>query len=250
MRLLLFLSLAVFSLAGSCCFSAKARAGLASFVADAVQVEPGKNVRRGRLYVSERGTRFEFTQNGQKVIQIVQPSRGLFRLLFPATKTYFEVKYTPRAAFGKHGTKVPCVPMKGFFCRRTGQIKTGRAVLEQWLIGTKKKRAITALWDPSRHMFVQKIYPDGSKMVALMNGVINFEGRRVERWKTTVTMISGLRQNSYMLFAPDLGYPVVEQRDFGSRRELHNIKNHKADAHLYAIPADYRKAELPPKNTK
>ena len=85
-------SIFILFFAAICFFATNARAELSSFVADAVQKAPGHEERRGRLYVSSLGTRFEFSVKKQKVIQIIQPSRGLFWLLFPRTKTYFEIK--------------------------------------------------------------------------------------------------------------------------------------------------------------
>ena len=238
----------IFSLVGLCIFSTDTRAELTSFVADAVQVVPGREVRRGKLYVSELGTRFEFMESKRQVIQIIEPAKGLFRLLFPKTKTYIEVKSAPLPVFRGRRSKVPCIARPHFLCRKVGLLKSGNAVLERWVVGSLKgKRGIKSLWDPSRHMFVQLIYPDGSKMEAHMNGVVTFEGRSVERWKMTLTKVSGLRQNTYMLFAPDLGYPVMEQGESGLVKELHNIKLHTQDKNLYEVPADYRKVSVPVK---
>ena len=238
-------------LLGFCVFSTDAIAVLSSFVADAVQVVPGREVRRGKLYVSELGTRFEFTENKQKIIQIIEPAKGLFRLLFPKTKTYLEVKSEPLPVFRGRRAKVPCVAKPHFLCRKVGLFKVGKAVLERWIVGSLKgKGGIKSLWDPSRHMFVQLLYPDGGKMEAHMSGIVRFEGRSVERWKMTFTRASAAPQYSYMLFAPDLGYPVMERGDRGLVKELHNIKLYAKDAALYEVPGDYKKIILPAKAPK
>ena len=232
----------ILSLLAFCIFSTDVFAGLSSFVADAVQIMPGREVRRGKLYVSELGTRFEFMENKQNVIQIIEPAKGLFRLLFPKTKTYFEIKSEPLPIFRGRRSKVPCVQKPNVLCRKVGLFKAGKVVLERWIVGSLKgKGEIKSLWDPSRHMFVQLIYPDGNKMEAHMNGVITFEGRSVERWKMTFIRAGRMRQNSYMLFAPDLGYPVMERGDSGLVKELHNIKLHASDQTLYDVPGGYKK---------
>ncbi len=241
----------ILSLLVFCIFLPDAHAGLSSFVADAVQAVPGREVRRGKLYVSELGTRFEFLENKQKIIQIIEPAKGLFRLLFPKTKTYFEVKTDPLPVFRGRRSKVPCVKRQNFLCRKVGLLKSGKAVLERWIVGEPKGRGgIKSLWDPSRHMFVQLIYPDGNKMEAHMNGVIPFEGRSVERWKMSFIRVGGRRENSYMLFAPDLGYPVMERGDSGLVKELHNIKLFAMDPALYEVPSGYKKIPFSAKNKK
>ncbi len=242
-RPFLVLSLFVF-----CIFCAEPVYAFSSFVADAVQTEPGHQTRRGKLYVSKLGTRFEFTENKQKVIQIIQPANGLFRLMFPNTKTYFEIRTRVSVvAAGGRQSKTPCLPGPRALCRKVGYLKTaGGGLLERWVIGAAKDGGrIKVLWDPARHMFIQQILPDGSKMEAHMSGVTVFEGRSVERWEMTVTMLSGFRQKSYMLFAPDIGYPVMEQGGRGRKKELHNIKLHTPDSTLFIVPPDYKKLPFP-----
>ncbi len=241
-----FLILGILGILGICLFSARASAELSSFVADAVQDEPGQEVRRGKLYVSPLGTRFEYVARAQKVIQIIQPSRGLFWLLFPRTMTYFEVKSTPSKNLKGTRAKVPCVPDGKAVCKKLGTVKIGEAKLERWLVGDRvAKSSVKVLWDPRRRMFIKQEFPDGSTMEARQSGVRTFEGLTVEPWKMTYSYADGRKEYSYMLYAPDLGFPVMEQGSKGLVKELHNIKPYAQDASLYKIPNGYKKIAIP-----
>lgn len=240
-------SILFFSFLCFCLYPADVYAELSSFVADAVQAAPGKEARRGKLYVSQRGTRFEFTAQKQKVIQIIQPSRGLFWLLFPKTKTYFEIKTAPSGLIKSSHAKMPCRPAAQTICRKRGIVKSGKAVLEHWVVGGKgAKQQINVWWDPVRHMYIKQVFPDGRTMLAEMTGSIEFEGRLVEQWRMSVPLKGKAWNYSYMLFAPDLGFPVMEQGSKGLIKELHNIKPYNADSSLFEIPSGYKKV-LPPK---
>ena len=224
-------------------------AKMSSFVADAVQAVPGQEQRRGKLYVSDLGTRFEFTSKKQKVIQIIQPKLGLFRLLFPKTKTYFEIRSpSSRLTLGRRA-KAPCKPTAKIECYKQGEVKSGAMSLERWYVKDKdEKTSMRVWWDPKRHMFIRQLFQDGTKMVAQMQGSRRFEGRKVEQWKMTVFMTTGIRLDSYMLFAPDLGFPVMEQGGNGLVKELHNIKAYPEDPSLYELPAKYKKIRFPENN--
>ena len=87
-------------------------------------------------------------------------------------------------------------------------------------------------------------------MIAQMNGSRQFEGLSVEQWKMTVTLAGGGKNFSYMLFAPDLGFPVMEQGSKGLLKELHNIKPYDPDPQLYKLPLGYKKISSPLKKRK
>ena len=244
-------SIFILFFAAICFFATNARAELSSFVADAVQKAPGHEERRGRLYVSSLGTRFEFSVKKQKVIQIIQPSRGLFWLLFPRTKTYFEIKSVPSRVLTGTRKKTPCELRDKAQCRKVGDVKFGGMSLERWTVGDPaNKTAVKVWWDPIRRMYIRQIFPDGSKMIAQMNGSRQFEGLSVEQWKMTVTLAGGGKNFSYMLFAPDLGFPVMEQGSKGLLKELHNIKPYDPDPQLYKLPLGYKKISSPLKKRK
>ncbi len=236
-----------FSLLVVICFcSQSARAELSSFVADAVQKAPGQEERRGKLYVSPLGTRFEFTVEKQKVIQIIQPPRGLFWLLFPDSKTYFEIKTPPARKQISGRDRSPCDLVDKEKCRKEGLVKFGKMSLERWVVGNRaSKQAIEVWWDPVRHMYIKQLFPDGSEMIAGMSDSRQFEGLSVEQWKMTVTLANGTKSFSYMLFAPDLGFPIMEQGSKGLIKELHNVKPYPQNKAIYEIPDGYKKIGAP-----
>ncbi len=226
--------------------SQSAQAELSSFVADAVQKAPGQEERRGKLYVSPLGTRFEFTVKKQKVIQIIQPSRGLFWLLFPDSKTYFEIKTPPARKQISGRNKSPCDLADKEKCLKEGLVKFDKMSLERWVVGNRaSKKAIEVWWDPVRHMYIKQLFPNGSKMIARMSGSRQFEGLLVEQWKMTVTLANGTKSFSYMLFAPDLGFPIMEQGSKGLVKELHNVKPYPQNKAIYEIPGGYKKIDVP-----
>ena len=237
---------ALFVVLGFCWSSTSAHADMSSFVADAVQAAPGQEQRRGKLYVSELGTRFEFTARNQKTIQIIQPAKGLFWLLFPKTKTYYEIKSAPFGVTHGRRARAPCEPSAQTECFREGLVDLTDKSIERWIVGDKiSKQRVKVWWDPVRRMYIRQQFPDGRMMVARMTGTRTFEGRKVEQWQMVVTLTNKVKLYSYMLYAPDLGFPVMEQGVTGLIKELHNIKAITVDAALYKIPAGYRKIPLP-----
>ncbi len=225
-------------------FLTEAKAELSSFVADAVQAAPGLETRRGKLYVSDLGTRFEFTAKNRKVVQIIQPSLGLFRLLFPATRTYFELKSPSSRLVKARRKKKPCQTTGSVICKRKGMVKSGAMTLEHWVVARAgEKSGVDIWWDPVRHMYIRQVFPDGRTMVARKVGTRQFEGRLVEQWKMTLRLAGGAEYYSYMLFAPDLGFPVMEQGSAGLVKELHNIRPYKVGPDMFEVPEGYRRAE-------
>jgi hypothetical protein len=217
-----------------------------SFVADAVQAAPGMEPRSGKLYVGKLGTRFEFTESKQQVIQIIQPQNGLFRLLFPGTRTYMEVQGPPSTLVNGERPIDPCQPSAQIDCRKEADEAIGDIAVERWVAGPKTgQQTVTIWWDHVRRMPLRQTFPDGGVARAERTGSIEFEGRKVEQWKVIMTPKSGQDQYSFMLFAPDLGIPVMEQGATGLVKELHNITLTTPDPALYEVPAGYQKVEPP-----
>lgn len=222
------------------------RAEVPSFVADAVQVAPGMEARSGKLHVGKLGTRFEFTEKGQQVVQIIQPSEGVFRLLFPKTKTYMEMRGKPATLKNGDRPVDPCRPDTELECRKEGDENIGLIAAERWIIKPREaEKAVTIWWDRQRRLPVRQLFPDGARLEADMTGSMKFEGREVEQWKMVLTPKTGAQQFSYMLFAPDLGIPVMEQGATGLVKELHNITPMEPDAALFELPEGYQKITSP-----
>lgn len=238
-------AVAVFA-AALACDSGTAHAEVPSFVADAVQAAPGMEPRNGKLYVGRLGTRFEFTESKQRVIQIIQPHKGLFRLLFPDTKTYMEMQGPASTLVNGERPTDPCRPSAEIDCRKEADETIGDIAVERWVAGPKGgQQAVTIWWDRVRRMPLRQTFPDGGSARAEMTGAIDFEGRKVEQWKMAMTPKGGQEQFSFMLFAPDLGIPVMEQGATGLVKELHNIALTTPDPALYEVPAGYQKVTPP-----
>lgn len=220
--------------------SGAAMAASPQFTADAVQSEPGQDLRSGKLFVGALGTRFEFQQHGQPVVQMVLPAKGIVRVLFPLERTYLEFKGDPAASGPISLPDVPCQPGPELECKREGGGKLSGIDVEIWTVKPKGASGrIRIWWDKSRKMPLRQEIPDGRVMQAVMRGPEQYEGRPVENWEITYLNPDGRYQRGMALFSRELGVAVVERQPDGKMRELRNIKIGAPAKALFEVPKGY-----------
>jgi len=217
------------------------------FTADAVEIEPGRDMRYVRLYFGEKGSRYEFRVSGQPVVQIVKPREGIALTLFPLSRTYLESRNAPNAPVGFRPS-VACQPSPIVECRMEADTPAegaGAQKIERWtIISRGEPVGVRLWWDTQRKIAVREEYPDGRVMQASMLGTLTFDNRTVENWEFLYLSPSGSYQRRTSLFSPELGFAVAEKQPGGASRELRNVQLGEPDAKLFEAPEGYQKVDV------
>ncbi len=219
------------------------------FTADAIETEPGHDMRYVRMFVGDRASRLEFQVAGQPVVEIVRAAEGKVLTLFPLSRTYTEGQASPGASFAELRADAPCQPSPGTGCKmeadRGAAGEADGSKLERWVISrTGDPAEVRVWWDPQRKMAVRQEFPDGRVMQATMRGTTPFEGRTVENWEILYLSPGGMYRRGISIYAPDLGFSVAEQQPGGVARELRNIQPGAPDPKLFEVPEGYQNVAL------
>jgi hypothetical protein len=213
-----------------------------AFSADALETHPNGAKRYGRLHVLGSASSYEYKRMGISIIEIELPASGIRRVLFPASRTYFE---TPLVGFTSNDAS-PCPSETEVDCRRTGKEVIGASTTEIWTITRSDTSGATRLWwDTSRNMAVRIEHPDGSRLQTVMRESDDYEGMHAEQWELTHLLPGGRYIGGMMIIATELRMPVVERRPDGLIRHLVNIARGGVSADVFHVPAGYRRISAP-----
>ena len=216
------------------------------FTATAVQKMQDKEVQGGKIFVSAQGTRFEFSEYGRDLVQIILPKQKIMRILFPKDKVYMEMPAPADTLVISSNSNSPCPPITAMTCKKLGVDKFGEMNVERWSQSIQGLRGESTLWwDPERKMIMRQEYPDGRIMQLQLAGKEDLGGRKTERWDISYAqpgrpVLTGLR-----MVDTDLGIIVKEQLPSGLVRELRDLKAAKVDPKWFAVPKDYKRIETP-----
>jgi hypothetical protein len=217
------------------------------FTADAIETEPGRDMRYVRMFVGEKGSRYEFQISGQPVVQIVKPGEGVALTLFPLSRTYLESRSSPDTSPAGFRPMAACQPSPLVDCKMEAETQAGSPSpqkIERWTVTSKAEPGGVRLWwDTQRKIAVRQEFPDGRVMQANMLGTLSFDNRTVENWEFLYLAPSGSYQRGMTLFSPELGFAVAEKQPGGVSRELRNIQLGELDAKLFEAPEGYKKME-------
>ena len=219
------------------------------FTADAVETEPGHDMRYVRLYFGEKGSRYEYQVSGQPVVQIVKPGEGIALTLFPLTRTYLESKGAPGTVPAGFRPVVACQPSPAVECKKEADTPEshGAQNIERWTVTSMAAPAGVHLWwDTQRKFIVREEFRDGRVMQANMLGTMPFDNRTVENWEFLYLSPNGTYQRGFSLYSPELGFAVAENQPGGISRELRNIQPGEPDAKLFEAPEGYKKVDVSP----
>ncbi len=218
------------------------------FTADAVETEPGREMKYVRMFVGEKGARYEFQVGGQPVVEIVRPGEDKVLTLFPLTRTYAEGTGSPGTSFAELHPAMPCEPSDEAECKMEADVGTANvpaSKIERWVIVHKSMPAEDRVWwDAGRKMAVRKEFADGREMQATMRGTMSFDNRTVENWEVLYLSPNGTYRRGISLYAPDLGMAIAEQQPGGVMRELRNIQPGAPDTKLFDVPEGYTRIDL------
>ena len=224
------------------------------FTATAVQSAPNAATQSGQIYVSDQGTRFEFSEQGRDIVQIVMTEQRIMRVLFPADKVYMETQAPADTPLMTEDDTVPCPKVNGMTCAKLGVDKFGTMDVERWSQTFKGNDAKSTLWwDESRKMIVRQEYPDGSIMQLSLGGTVDYYGRKTEQWNVSYVagqvqgqgQAQGQVRKGMRLIDTDLGIIVKDQAPTGVVRELQNVKVVEVSADWFKVPAGFKRIEQP-----
>ena len=175
------------------------------FSATAVQTLPQKGAVSGKLYVSKSKMRQELVQDGQTRITISDADQGVAWILNPERKEYVEMK-GPAPTGGPTAGAAGRPPMP----------------------------------DEAGHPCQQQ----GSGLKCTKLGSESVNGRTADKWEVVATQGQETFR-SIMWVDLRLRLPVKAEFPGGVLSELHDVKEGPQPPELFAVPADYKKVELP-----
>ncbi|MBT3239149.1 MAG: hypothetical protein HOK06_02450 [Rhodospirillaceae bacterium] len=224
--------------------------GAKSFTATAVQTAPNTQSQSGKIFVSDTGTRFEFSEYGRDVVQITLTDKKLMRVLFPADKFYIETTTPKETPITAAKSTTPCPSTPAMVCRKLGNEKFGTMDVERWSQSiTGLKGEATLWWDPKRKMIVRQEYPDGRVMQMQLSNKDAYNGRDTERWDISYVQQGRTMARAVRLIDVELGIIVKEQSPSGMIRELRDLKAVNASPEWFTVPDGYQKIEPPKPET-
>lgn len=215
------------------------------FVAVAVQTLPGQGAQSGKIYVSGQDTRFEFTDHGREVVQIIRPEQKLMRILFPKDKVYFEVP-APDAPSAKPNETTPCPKGEGVSCVKEGVDQYNDIAVERWNLTFKDGQGASLMWwEPERKMVLRQEFKDGRVMQLKLAGEVDHDGRKAERWDVSYAKPGAPVAVGTRLLDRALGIIVMERDPSGMSRELRDLKVVDADAKWFSVPEGFKRIDQP-----
>lgn len=218
------------------------------FSATAVQLTPQGAIQT-RVYISEKGIRNEYEQNGHTMIEIIEPDANKRILLFPAEKVFVE-QHAP--AFPDRrvtNEDTPCAKLPGTLCRMLGKEEINGLATEKWEFSrVENGRPVHTLhWiDSKRRLPVREFFSNGTaiEMTLLEDETLN--GRKVEKWRMQVMAANGQREQFLQWYDPEIKIVVREEHNDGYVRELRDIKLGKQSKSLFSVPQGYERRTQPP----
>ncbi len=214
-----------------------------SFSADMIQKGP-QGTTKAKVYVSKGRMRTDMARDGKKIIHIVDNSKHVQWMLYPAQRVYMERPVPGQAPMTKPAEKNPCALLKNAKCKNLGHEKVAGRDAIKWAItfAAKGKNAKGMQWiDVERGMPLRMEMPGGQKSEMKFLGMEKLNGRTVEKWELLSSQGSNPPQRTYQWYDPRLKLAVREEFPGGFVREMINIREGVQPDDLFTLPAGYKK---------
>ncbi|WP_089728847.1 hypothetical protein [Candidatus Thiosymbion oneisti] len=225
------------------------------FSAEVSQQGPQGKLSAGKLFVGDKRTRTELSQQGQQIIQITDEGRGVEWMLFPDRKKYME-----RPLGGSGGAipgtrsiqaKDPCSGMPGLTCRQLGEEKINGRMAVKWEMvasasHSEQPMKSTQWIDKERGVPLRQEMSDGQTTELKFVATEKLNGRQAEKWELVATMPGRPEMRTFQWFDPALELTVRQELPGGMVSELKNIRVGKQPDDLFEIPTGYERITMPP----
>jgi len=213
------------------------------YSATAISQRPGEDERSGKIAKSGPNMRLEFTRDGHDIVQIFLPTRGLFYVLDPETKTYTEAHGPAVSPSAVDGYMPPCPNnAPNLRCELIGRAVVSGVPTERWMIRTRGQAGpAIVLWDPLRRQALREDFADGTVMALAFRGLKDVAGRPTEHWGVTITRTDKSVATGEWLYDTDLRTPVGESIPGTEARHLESIVVGPVDPALFAVPKGWKR---------
>jgi len=222
---------------------------LPSYTAETVQTTPDQPDRAGKITKSGQFLRLEFTQDNQKIIQILRPTEGLTYVLYPASQTYVEQHGPAQPEVFADSYTPPCpteAEASGLQCRRLGLEVYQSIPVERWHIGAEGDPSqMLILWDPARKRALRQEMSNGTLVQMTFLGRQEIEGRETEHWVTEISRQGVATMRNEWWYDPTLNLVVRETLPNGTHRKLQNITVGPVDPRQFTVPDGWQRIENP-----
>lgn len=217
----------------------------AEFSATAVQLDgSGKEMMTFKMYVGADGMRrTETTQNGQRMVQIMVPAKGILWMVFPDQKAYMERRGDPAPTPDTSGD--PCAGQPNLTCKLLGEESVNGRPAKKWEIAShhQGQTATGIQWiDAERGTPLRQQRPDGTVLELTMLGQDTLQGRTVEKWEMSMTPASGQGEpvKTLQWYDPALKVFVRQELAGGGVSELRDIQVGPQPMELFQVPAGFQ----------
>ncbi len=234
-----------------CFFVVAAAVGATSsnvqFSAQVMKATPDKKTQQSQIFVGDNQVRVEYQQDSQTLVQIFDMKNQRVVMMVPEQASYMERKVPIQ---GQVNPMLP--PTDSNPCSRApdAQCKLlateslyGRQVSKWEMVVTHEGKTLRSLhWmDAERHMPLREEWPDGTVSELRLTGYEKLDGRATERWEMQTTRPDGETMKSTQWYDPELQIAIREELPGGFFRELRDIRVAPQPAHLFSVPANYKR---------
>ena len=222
---------------------------LPSFTVETVQTSPDQPDRAGSIAKSGSLLRLEFTQDGQRIVQILRPTDGVSYVLFPDSQTYMEQRTPAQPEEFLESYTPPCpseAEENGLQCRRLGQEVYQSIPVERWYIGANNDPSqMIILWDPTRKRALRQEMSNGTLAQMTFLGMQTIEDRDAEHWVTEVSRPGEATLRNEWWYDNELKLVLRETFPDGTHRQLTNIIVGPVDPTLFTVPDGWQRIYAP-----
>ncbi len=212
----------------------------ADFSAEVVQGSTQGQSTQGKMYVSKGRVRTEMEKNGESVIEIIDPGKGLAWVLEPGQQRYLE-RAVPTIVQGEQKSTNPCHGIAGAQCQQLADEAVNGRATKKWLLRHNGKERIQ--WNDARHGFPVQVVEGGRVVMAMVFVREEHLGERlVERWRALQHRAGGVVE-SEQWYDPQLNIAIRQQAKDGSFRQLRNIRLGEQAETLFTLPPGYNKMD-------
>ncbi len=198
------------------------------------------------MYVGKGRVRTELEgDNGERIVEIIDPSLKKGLLLFPVRKTYME-RPMPELQQAVEGSDDgnPCRNIANAQCTLQGQELVNSRNSDKWEI--RSGNSVATQWNDAQYKFAVKRVING-KTVMEMKYISNdaISGRYTEKWQAESVSPSGTLMRAVQWYDPELNIAIRQEIAGGHVRELVNIEVAPQPDAMFTVPRGYTKEVLP-----